>query len=177
MTRAMGLLITLATLACGDSTGPPDPPELFITTDSVSYTLKESNIPNLFFMRLVTQFKNPLPDTVYFSSCSGLPFWRFEHLSDDVFTGAEQGIACAPLFLGETPFPPGSVRTDTLLWPFANGGNNEPSFNREIPRTFRVLFIVWDSVDVGRHTGREIAKELRISAPFDILPVPDTGGV
>ncbi len=170
------VLIVLATLACGDSTEPPDTPEFFITTDSSSYTLKESGIPNFFLMSLVTQFKNPLPDTEYISSCGGGPFFRFEHLSDDVFTLAGQGVACAPLFLGETAFPPGAVRTDTLLWPFDNGGNNEPSFNREIPGAFRVFFIVWDRVDVGRHTGREIAKELRVSAPFDILLAPGTGG-
>lgn len=41
MTRTMGLLIVTATLACGDSTGPPEGPEFFIITDSASYTLRE----------------------------------------------------------------------------------------------------------------------------------------
>lgn len=171
----MGLLLAGALLACGDSTGPPDPTEFFISTDSSSYTLIETPSPGVFVINFVTRFTNAVPDTVHFLSCSGRPFWAIEHLSDGVFSRSEIGPGCATSFNGVTPFPPGAVRTDTLRWFFFNGGNNEPIFNREIPGTFRVSFIVWDSLGENQ-TGREIAKELRVSAPFDILPVPGTGG-
>lgn len=174
--RTMGFLIVVATFGCGDSTGPPDAPEFFITTDSTSYTLNESGTPDLFFIDLVTRFTNALSDTVYIDSCSERPFRFFEHLSDGVFTRSELGAGCAGAFLGETPFPPGAVRTDTIRWHFSRrSATSAENFDREIPGTFRVFFIVWDSLGEN-HINREIAKELRVSAPFDILPAPEAGG-
>lgn len=113
MTRTVGLLITLVALACGDSTGPPDPPEFFITTDSLSYTLKEIDLPGVFFFDLVLQFTKPLPDTLHFLSCGPGPFPDFEHLSDGVFTRSETAPGCALAFIGERALPPGAVTTDT----------------------------------------------------------------
>ncbi len=177
MTRTMGLLIAGAMLGCGDSTGPPDPPEFFITTDSLSYTLHETDVSDLFSFDLVTQFTNALPDTVYILSCGGKPFWHFEHSRNGVFTLSVLGFGCAPTFLCATPFPPGSVRTDTVQWFFSRRGpNNVERFDQEIPGTFRASLVVWDSLGEAPFTGREIAKELRVSAPFDILPAPGTGG-
>lgn len=173
--RALGLLMVVVAAACGDSTGPPEPPEFFITTDSTSYTLKETS-SGIFFIDFVTQFTNTLPDTVHFLSCLGTPLPLMERLSDGVFSPSEIGPGCFVAWVQETPLAPGAVTTDTLQWLLSDMGNNEENFNREMPGTFRIVLTVWDSLGEVPQSGREVAKELRVSAPFDILLAPGTGG-
>lgn len=175
MRRTLAFLVVSLAVACSDAVGPPDKPEFFLVTDSLSYTLKETGTPGVFHMNLVTRYTNPLPDTLHFYACGPGPMWFFEHMTGADFTQSENSPGCAISFIGMGTLLPGEVRTDTLLWLISSRGANLEGFMREIPGTFRVVHVVWDSVGENL-TGREIAKELRVSNPFEILPVAGTGG-